>query len=597
MPVLSARPFDNPYTQADIPSAAAAVRSATWDQALNDLPGASLVRSFDLSFARSIKAAPKYSAAEASYFMEERGLKDEFTFDRDYNELELNILASRKRKEVARREILSRAEGSGSSAVGRFAISLAANFLDPIAVGTAFVPVIGQTKYAALLERAGSAAGRAGVRAGVGGLEGVAGAAIVEPFIAGAKAQEQADYTFADSFLNLTIGGVFGGGLHVTGGAVADAVRGRPIPSRALPDEAERVVPASTEPAGVDVGATAGPLDVPDEYLDAARRLQSAIGRSRDIDLANPAALSKIAGRQVLSVSQYVRETGGIIDDGGELSARDITARSMPGLVRKAGTKGADMDDVRQRLFDAGYFPEKRDYNEITDSEIYDAISNDLAGERRYPMEVADLVASISRERDFMDRLASQGITRGMPVDDIATRLRELDDDARAMAPPESAGEDVFSEYEQVRAHEIVDAADLPTREAAMRVLTAQAATGEALDVRPVFDRSALLDAARRIDDPDQRPLTDPSAVTRADETIAGGEPTELAAMQKQLADTEASVKALQKELGLDSDGADFELVAAVRGDIDAAKESAKQAKELTSAAQMMATCAMRHAV
>src|SRR5690349_17566718 len=188
MPIQTARAFADPYSQADIPASAASVRSATWEQALNDLPGASIIRSLDLNIARrrgAQRGYGTYSRAEADYFMESNGLKGEFQFeDRDYNQLELSILARRKQAEQRRQEILSRSEGSGSSAAGRFAITLAANFLDPISVGTAFVPVMAPSKYAALVAKAGSAAGRAGVRAGVGALEGVAGAALVEPFIA-----------------------------------------------------------------------------------------------------------------------------------------------------------------------------------------------------------------------------------------------------------------------------------------------------------------------------------------------------------------------------------------------------------------------------
>jgi hypothetical protein len=588
-----ARASSVPYTLADIPATASEVRSATWEEALTRNPAASAIRAIDLSQARRFTFENnRYSRSEAEYFMEERGLKGEFTFDdRDYNEIELGILASRKEKEVRRREILARAEGSGSSVAGRFGISLAGSMLDPINVASVFIPVIGPSRYALMLERAGSAVGRAGVRAGVGAAEGVVGAALVEPLIVGAAMQEQADYTFADSFLNVVIGGVFGGGLHVTGGLVQDRLR--PLPSRALPDEAEKVIPVKDAP---DVGALAGPIGVVDEYHDAARRLSAAIHRARDIDLSNPAAVSKIAGRQVLSISQYVRETGGIVDDGGELSARDVTAKSMPGLIRKKGTQGADMDDVRQRLFDAGYFPSKKDYNEVSDSEIFDAISNDLAGERTYAADVGDLVARIHAERDFVQRLESQGITRDMDVDQVASRLRDLDDDARALEPQDREGSEGFDEYERAMAREVVASADLPTREAATRVSVAQAATGEPIEVRPVFNRSQMLDAARRIGDPDELPLSDRAAVDRADEALGGPDPVDIATVQKNLADLEAQVKALQDEAGIDA-GKAAEFVAVIRGDLEAAQQAGKDAKELSRAAAMLATCAMRHAV
>jgi hypothetical protein len=250
---------------------------------------------------------------------------------------------------------------------------------------------------------------------------------------------------------------------------------------------------------------------------------------------------------------------------------------------------------VRERLFDSGYFPEKRDYNEISDTEVYDAIANDLAGERKYPVDVADVVAKVSQEKDFLSRLESQGITRDMDAGQIAAKLRELDDEARGYEPRED-GDDGFGEYEQVRARETVESADLPTREAALRVVSAQAAVGDSIDVRPIFDRSAMLDAARRIDDPDSRPLTDAGAVTRADETIAAGDPADPATIQKTIADLQAHVKALQEEAGIDT-GKALEFVGLIRKDIEDAAQAQKDAKELGRAASMIAACAMRYAV
>jgi hypothetical protein len=226
------------------------------------------------------------------------------------------------------------------------------------------------------------------------------------------------------------------------GGAGMQA-RGKP--SQSIAEEVAEVGARQYErKARPDV---AGPVDVADEYHDQARKLHSAIRYAKDIDLSDPAAVSKMAGRKVLSVSQFVRDVGGLVDDGGELAARDVTAKSLPGLVRKAGTDGADMDGIREKLFDAGYFPHKADYNEISDTEIYDAIAQDLTGARLYPGSVSDMVAKVHEERDFVDRLASQGLTRDMSVSQMAARLRELDDESQAIADEAAHQVDAFDEY------------------------------------------------------------------------------------------------------------------------------------------------------
>lgn len=229
-------------------------------------------------------------------------------------------------------------------------------------------------------------------------------------------------------------------------------MQARATPSSSLAEEATQVAARQYErKARPDV---AGPVNVPDEYVDQAHKLHSAIRYARDLDLSDPAAVSKLAGKKVQSISQFIRDAGGIADEGGELSARDVTSKSMPGLVRKAGTSGADMDSVRERLFDAGYFEGKSDYNEISDSDIYDAIAEDLTGARKYPSSVSDVIARIHEERDFVERLASQGITRDMSVDEVAARLRELDDESQALADGAAADGDAFDEYAAMQAGE-----------------------------------------------------------------------------------------------------------------------------------------------
>lgn len=136
----------------------------------------------------------------------------------------LDIVMERKREELVRKKQMDDASGF-VAAGGKFAASMVAQILDPVNVAASFVPVIGPTKYAAWIAAQTSAAGRAGVRAGVGAIEGLAGAAIVEPAIYTAMTREQADYTMADSLINVGLGTVLGGGLHMGIGAASDALR------------------------------------------------------------------------------------------------------------------------------------------------------------------------------------------------------------------------------------------------------------------------------------------------------------------------------------------------------------------------------------
>ncbi|HBM7739289.1 TPA: hypothetical protein LZ417_005308, partial [Escherichia coli] len=111
----------------------------------------------------------------------------------------------------------------------QIAASLGASLLDPLNIASAFVPVVGEARYANLLARAASPLGRAGVRAGVGALEGAVGAAIIEPLPLLAAAQDQTDYGLSDSLANIALGGLLGGGLHTVGGAISDALKRRVV--------------------------------------------------------------------------------------------------------------------------------------------------------------------------------------------------------------------------------------------------------------------------------------------------------------------------------------------------------------------------------
>lgn len=150
----------------------------------------------------------------------------------------VQILIRRKRAELQRQNIMSQSSGFVQGAVG-LGGALAGALADPSNIALAYVPVIGPSRYAALLQRAGSPLGRAGVRAGVGAAEGVVGAAIVEPFNLYANQQQQADYDFNDALYSVATGAVFGAGLHAGAGFAGDLIR---------PTQWQRATNATTSP-------------------------------------------------------------------------------------------------------------------------------------------------------------------------------------------------------------------------------------------------------------------------------------------------------------------------------------------------------------
>lgn len=148
---------------------------------------------------------------------------------------ELDTLQYLKQRELARQSTYARPRPIGGTA-SMLGGALAGAAVDPINVASAFIPIVPEARYAQWLARAGEGAfARAGARAGAGAIEGTVGAAIIEPIVYAGATSEQADYGLMDSFMNVTLGGVMGGGLHAFGGAVVDRVAGMPAPRDPIP--------------------------------------------------------------------------------------------------------------------------------------------------------------------------------------------------------------------------------------------------------------------------------------------------------------------------------------------------------------------------
>jgi hypothetical protein len=101
-----------------------------------------------------------------------------------------------------------------------FLASMATNFLDPINVGSAFIPVVGQTRFASMVARSGKNVAR--LKRGF--VEGLVGNALVEPIVYGVATSEQADYDKYDAFFNVAVGGVIGSTLHASFGKIGDVI-------------------------------------------------------------------------------------------------------------------------------------------------------------------------------------------------------------------------------------------------------------------------------------------------------------------------------------------------------------------------------------
>lgn len=180
----------------------------------------------DFGTGQSAAPPPEIPMADAKQQVKGAGLERELTLP-DQPTIRQNVLGimmqrARDRAETA--SILSRAP-TGAGALD-FGTSMIAQSLDPINIAAAFIPIVGEARYAKLMESAGeSFLARAGVRTGVGFAQGAVFSAATQPIEYYAATQEGRDYGMSDALRSVMMGGMTFGAMHFAGGAAADIYR------------------------------------------------------------------------------------------------------------------------------------------------------------------------------------------------------------------------------------------------------------------------------------------------------------------------------------------------------------------------------------
>lgn len=119
------------------------------------------------------------------------------------------------------------------------------------------------------------------------------------------------------------------------------------------------------------------------------------------------------------SLFQFIKENGGIYDQGGELSGRGISNKTLIGLVRK--TKSFEkrdlngvhrinvtFDDVALRAWEADYFPHLSERPTIND--LLDAIDSEISGKKVYSENDLEKVQLRDYANDIFEQLNQLGI-------------------------------------------------------------------------------------------------------------------------------------------------------------------------------------------
>ena len=164
------------------------------------------------------KNSKRVKNADAKAKIKEAGVKLDIG-DADISEAALQIMINDE-KEYQKRA--ATVQSSDIGFVTQIGAALTAGILDPINLGAAFIPFVGPARYTALLESAGSSVSRTAVRAGVGAVEGLGGAALVEPLTAIAQTQGGRDYGVTNFLQNVAFGAMFGAVVHPVAGGIKD---------------------------------------------------------------------------------------------------------------------------------------------------------------------------------------------------------------------------------------------------------------------------------------------------------------------------------------------------------------------------------------
>lgn len=567
----------------DIPADAGEVFDASFGSALSTNPSNAIMRTEELGQAqdglrltgdtesilvppRNEPDTPLIDAKAARDRVAGMGLEIKIP-EQGIREGALDILVERHREQAARQQVMARA-GGGSMGT-QLAAGVAASLLDPLNIASAFVPVVGEARYAAMLGRAASPLGRAGVRVGVGAVEGAVGAAIIEPLPLLAASMDQTEYGLSDSLANIALGGVLGGGLHSVGGAVSDALRRR----------------MATETPAVETSLNASARQVPEAQSLRAADFERLFDQDPDV------ALRTSLARQLEqdSATLYRSAERQAIDE-----IRPTLAGERVGNVADLRLEGLGLTQ-RDMALDATFRDRAKEFQgpRVSRKQAERQARDSIALEReQIRTRQAEINTSLERNRTGeFDRRDLGLLERG----EVPERLKPQ---------IEARARQIMQGYQQrplgaaIRtARETAADADWTVRDSALRTAVAQAVSGRDIDVQALFDLEAPGKAGAAMDYV-KRPLSrriDPEGQAeslRVDGASNGTGQNDLEQARQAFDEDEALVKEMLDQLP-EKDRAD--VMAASREEVDAAQAQADRAEQYSKAYRAAAVCDIRN--
>lgn len=179
----------------------------------------------------------------------------------------------------------------------------------------------------------------------------------------------------------------------------------------------------------------------PSRFLAKASEIQQTLRNTKQFDVNKPSEVKEVIGYTPITLSAFIRQKGGIADTGGDLAAKGIDHKALPGMIRKTKdvkgqtslggmsrqTDAMQIDYMKEAAFDAGYFPSKSSADEISNDEFFEAIEKDLSGSRVYTIDDQEKIARASGGSDLAGDYDNIGVTPDMTVAEIAERLEDFE--------------------------------------------------------------------------------------------------------------------------------------------------------------------------
>ena len=374
-----------------------------------------------------------------------------------------NLLAERKDRRDSIKFTLNRSQGGFGLGALQFGTALAGSFLDPLNVASAFIPIVGQARMATMAARFGKTGGRFVA----GAVDGAVGAAILEPLVAGqAYLEQDVDYGLMDSFLNVTIGGVLGGGLHVGFGKISDRIEASKVKDEAL----VRAVAQAVSDEEINVAN----LHRQDAKVTEAERIQKSneklaeqsdvVTVERRIDPETGEIIEEKVNRKPdfvpeykrkgqrippslkvkkpKSLVEYIKSKGGIDPESqGAADLQEVIPRLGGDRESKrlraffyvsAAKGGKSVDDMLTMAREDGYLPAEIEgvADDIGINNLIDAVREDVSGNTQYSMIDMDAVEAYETSQSKLAEADRYGIDyRGMDDETLDRALADAAQD------------------------------------------------------------------------------------------------------------------------------------------------------------------------